>query len=53
MPFIFVTGHGRDGIDGRYAGTPILPKPFRRHALPDPLIDKLVRPLARGAQSSS
>lgn len=28
IPFIFATGYGPAGLDGRYAGTPTLQKPF-------------------------
>lgn len=28
IPFIFATGYGPDGVDDRYAGRPILTKPF-------------------------
>jgi CheY-like chemotaxis protein len=28
VPFIFVSGYGRSGIDPRYAQAPVLPKPF-------------------------
>lgn len=28
VPFIFLTGHGRRGLDGRYPDIPVLEKPF-------------------------
>ena len=29
IPFLFATGYGRQGIDGRYRDFPMLQKPFR------------------------
>jgi CheY-like chemotaxis protein len=33
VPFVFATGYGRAGIDQRYAGVPVLQKPFEEAAL--------------------
>ena len=33
VPFVFVTGYQRDGIDRRYAGIPVLQKPIDAEAL--------------------
>ncbi|WP_334177775.1 response regulator [Pseudoxanthomonas sp.] len=33
VPFVFTTGYGQEGLPARYAGTPVLAKPFRRHDL--------------------
>lgn len=33
IPFLFVTGYGSDGVEGRHAGRPVLGKPFRAAAL--------------------
>ncbi len=34
VPFLFLTGYGEVGLDRRYAGTPVLQKPFAPKALP-------------------
>jgi CheY-like chemotaxis protein len=28
VPFVFITGYGAAGVDGAFAGTPVLEKPF-------------------------
>ena len=33
MPFIFVTGYGRESIDRRFAHIPVLQKPIEREVL--------------------
>lgn len=33
VPYMFLTGYGRAGIDPRYAGVPVLQKPFEPQAL--------------------
>jgi PAS domain S-box-containing protein len=33
LPFVFVTGYGAEGIDGRYAKIPVLQKPIERQML--------------------
>lgn len=33
IPFAFVTGYGRDGLEGNFQETPVLPKPVGRRAL--------------------
>lgn len=33
IPFIFATGYGAGGLDGAYAGRPILTKPFHQRDL--------------------
>jgi CheY-like chemotaxis protein len=33
IPFLFATGYGRQGIDERYRGLPMLQKPFRAEDL--------------------
>jgi len=35
IPFVFVTGYGRESIDRRFAGTPVLEKPVERELLED------------------
>jgi PAS domain S-box-containing protein len=35
LPFVFVTGYGAEGIDGRYAQVPVLQKPIERQMLRD------------------
>ena len=41
VPFAFVTGYGRESIDGRFASTPVLQKPITRESLDDCLRDML------------
>ena len=41
VPFAFVTGYGRESIDGRFACTPVLQKPITRESLEDCLRDML------------
>ncbi|MCH6485384.1 response regulator [Pseudoxanthomonas sp. LH2527] len=31
IPFLFTTGYGQHGLPERFADTPVLAKPFRRH----------------------
>ncbi|KRA52314.1 hypothetical protein ASD77_11580 [Pseudoxanthomonas sp. Root65] len=31
IPFLFTTGYGQEGLPERFADTPVLAKPFRRH----------------------
>ena len=31
IPFLFTTGYGQQGLPERFANTPVLAKPFRRH----------------------
>lgn len=31
IPFLFTTGYGQQGLPERFADTPVLAKPFRRH----------------------
>ena len=33
IPFVFVTGYGVDGLDGRFAQTPVFEKPIEPHVL--------------------
>jgi len=33
IPFVFVTGYGVDGLDGRFAHTPVFEKPIEPHVL--------------------
>lgn len=33
IPFVFATGYGGGGLDGAYAGTPTLSKPFHQQEL--------------------
>ena len=33
IPFLFATGYGRQGLDERYRGCPMLQKPFRTEEL--------------------
>ena len=35
IPFVFVTGYGRESIDRRFANTPVLEKPVERELLED------------------
>ena len=35
IPFVFVTGYGRESIDRRFASTPVLEKPVERELLED------------------
>jgi CheY-like chemotaxis protein len=35
IPFVFVTGYGRESIDRRFADTPVLEKPVERELLED------------------
>lgn len=37
IPFVFVTGYGRDRLRAPYCNSPTLPKPFRRGDLQDAL----------------
>jgi CheY-like chemotaxis protein len=41
VPFAFVTGYGRESLDGRFADTPILQKPITRENLESCLRDML------------
>lgn len=41
VPFAFVTGYGRESIDDRFTGTPILQKPITRESLESCLRDML------------
>lgn len=41
VPFAFVTGYGRSGLDGRYPDAPVLQKPFRAIDLETVLNDLL------------
>ncbi|WP_213602732.1 response regulator [Pseudoxanthomonas japonensis] len=31
IPFLFTTGYGQQGMPARFADTPVLAKPYRRH----------------------
>lgn len=41
VPFVFATGYGLAGLDGRYENRPVLAKPFRREALEKSLASAL------------
>jgi len=43
VPFVFITGYGLADIDGRFAGTPTVQKPFSMPILRDALA-RMVRP---------
>jgi two-component sensor histidine kinase/DNA-binding response OmpR family regulator len=43
VPFAFVTGYGRESLDGRFANVPILQKPITRESLENCLRDMLER----------
>lgn len=42
IPFLFATGYGPEGIAPRFAGRPVLAKPFRRAALETMLMQAIV-----------
>ena len=42
VPFLFLTGYGRSGIDGRYAAVPVLQKPFEPGALERAVVARLL-----------
>jgi CheY-like chemotaxis protein len=50
IPFAFVTGYGRESLDGRFADVPILQKPITRENLESCLRDMLNMPSAQGAE---
>jgi len=51
VPFAFVTGYGRESIDGRFASTPVLQKPITRESLEGCLRDMLApQAMAAGAR---
>ena len=37
VPFLFASGHGRDGLPERFSGSPVLQKPYDMKALQDAL----------------
>lgn len=37
IPFVFATGYGRAGLDGRYSATPVLTKPYSPEELENAL----------------
>jgi PAS domain S-box-containing protein len=39
VPFVFVTGYGAEGIDGRFAQVPVLQKPIERQMLQRAFVD--------------
>lgn len=43
VPFLFVTGYGRSGIDARFAGVPVLQKPFSAKTLQG-VLERLLGP---------
>jgi PAS domain S-box-containing protein len=50
IPFVFVTGYGRESIDRRFADTPVLEKPVERELLEDMFGSyALQQPVARTA----
>lgn len=49
IPFVFITGYQRDGIDRRYANIPILQKPIEPDALERVLVSLLDVPQPRRA----
>lgn len=50
VPFAFVTGYGRESLDGRFADVPILQKPITRENLESCLRDMLDMPSAHGGE---
>ena len=50
VPFAFVTGYGRESLDGRFADVPILQKPITRENLESCLCDMLNMPSAHGGE---
>jgi CheY-like chemotaxis protein len=43
IPFVFVTGYGRSGVDRRFADAAVLQKPFTLPELRDLVADRFVR----------
>ena len=55
LPFIFVTGYDRDGVETRYSSVPLLQKPVDEHSLKtvlDLCLDSASEALARKAASA-
>src|SRR5207237_9726430 len=43
-PLVFITGYGRERIDQRFAGVPLLQKPVQLEALAEVILSQLRRP---------
>jgi CheY-like chemotaxis protein len=52
VPFAFVTGYGRESLDGRFADVPILQKPITRENLESCLRDMLNMPSSHAGEGS-
>jgi two-component sensor histidine kinase/CheY-like chemotaxis protein len=53
VPFAFVTGYGRESLDGRFKSTPVLQKPIARENLEVCLSEMLGMPLKRRDDTST
>ena len=49
VPIVFVSGYGASGIDPRFAGVPVLAKPFQLPMLARALDQALAQPRQGGA----
>ena len=52
VPFIFVTGYGRDGIDGGFDHTPVVQKPIAKDGLSAAIKDALAQSASAMRQSA-
>jgi CheY-like chemotaxis protein len=50
VPFVFVTGYGEDGVEGRYAPVTVLQKPFDPRRLERVVANDLAGPSRRAAR---
>lgn len=48
VPFAFATGYGADGLEARFAGTPVLAKPFEQKRFRDVVSKLIASPPAKG-----
>ncbi len=53
IPFVFVTGYGRESVDARYQFVHILEKPVGRQVLENVFASALAAPLAEPVQASN